>query len=330
MARDTDPIDTPLPVPDVPGADLPSGAGGLPPYSALSRRQRMVVDASAFGDLALRTWVSSLLAATVPVVVATGRRRADLRSERANLDFYAELAAAARSGAFVSGADAVAPGHIAAGQPAGGVDRPRHRRQHRVSQQLHRGQPGTAQAMERLAVQQRGARPTLASRRRPAPHAVRHPRLHGFVVSGQRTVLFTALVLPVRLRRADVHVALSRQACRKVVAVQRFRLLRRRAERVRRGDGPSRARLSVHCRLFASHRGRPHRADRHIAGRLHVGAGGVGGRPARSRHPQLPRRHPRETVRRMVPGQPARPAGTAPVRYRPGRSWRPGWPTTAR
>lgn len=54
----------------------------------------MVVDASAFGDLALRTWVSSLLAATVPVVVATGRRRADLRSERANLDFYAELAAA--------------------------------------------------------------------------------------------------------------------------------------------------------------------------------------------------------------------------------------------
>jgi pimeloyl-ACP methyl ester carboxylesterase len=94
VAPDTDPINPPIPVPDFPGADLPSGAGGLPPRSALSRRQRMVVEASAIGDLALRTWVSSLLAATVsPVVVAAGRRRADLRAERAQLGFYAELAA---------------------------------------------------------------------------------------------------------------------------------------------------------------------------------------------------------------------------------------------
>lgn len=95
MAPDTDPVDPPIPVPDVPGADLPPGAGGLPPRAALSRRQRAVVDASAAGDLALRTWVSSLLAVTVtPFVVAGARRGADPNAERANLRFYAELGAA--------------------------------------------------------------------------------------------------------------------------------------------------------------------------------------------------------------------------------------------
>ena len=94
MAPDTDPIDLPVPVPDVPGADIPAGADGLPARSALSPRQRLVVDASALGDLALRTWVSSLLATLVaPVVVTTNLRRADAGSERDNLNFYAELAA---------------------------------------------------------------------------------------------------------------------------------------------------------------------------------------------------------------------------------------------
>ncbi|BBZ46197.1 alpha/beta hydrolase family protein [Mycobacterium parmense] len=94
MASDSDPIDQRIPVPNVAGADLPPGAAGLPPLSALSRRQRMVVEASAIGDLALRTWVASLLAATVaPVAVASALRRADSGAERRNLDFYAELAA---------------------------------------------------------------------------------------------------------------------------------------------------------------------------------------------------------------------------------------------
>ncbi len=54
----------------------------------------MVVEASAIGDLALRTWVASLLATTVaPVVVAGALRHADSRNERAHLNFYAELAA---------------------------------------------------------------------------------------------------------------------------------------------------------------------------------------------------------------------------------------------
>jgi pimeloyl-ACP methyl ester carboxylesterase len=94
VASDTDPIDPPIPVPDVPGADVPAHAGGLPPRSALSPRERMVVEASAIGDLALRTWVASLLATTVtPVVVATSLRHARSATERGNLNFYAELAA---------------------------------------------------------------------------------------------------------------------------------------------------------------------------------------------------------------------------------------------
>jgi pimeloyl-ACP methyl ester carboxylesterase len=94
VASDADPIDPPIPVPDVPGADVPPGAPGLPPLSALTPRERGVVAASAVGDVALRTWVSSLLAATTaPVVVATALRHADSGTERSNLNFYAELAA---------------------------------------------------------------------------------------------------------------------------------------------------------------------------------------------------------------------------------------------
>lgn len=92
-----DPIDPPLAVPDVPGgfkgADVPAEAHGLPPRSALSARQRAVVEASAIGDLALRTSVASVIAAAVtPVIVATNLRRST-GSERDDLGFYAELAA---------------------------------------------------------------------------------------------------------------------------------------------------------------------------------------------------------------------------------------------
>lgn len=94
VGSDTDPIDPPIPVPDVPGADVPPGADGLPPLSALPPRERGVVAACAAGDVALRTWVSSLLAVTAaPAVVATTLRHSKSGSERANLNFYAELAA---------------------------------------------------------------------------------------------------------------------------------------------------------------------------------------------------------------------------------------------
>jgi pimeloyl-ACP methyl ester carboxylesterase len=60
----------------------------------LSPRERVVVEASAIGDLALRTTVASLLAATVaPVIIAGSVRRTTPGTERGNLNFYAELAA---------------------------------------------------------------------------------------------------------------------------------------------------------------------------------------------------------------------------------------------
>ncbi len=97
VAHDTDPAGPPTGVPDVPdafeGKDVPAGAEGLPPLSALSRRQRAVVETSAVGDLALRTGVASVIAATVaPVLLATNLRRPS-GTERRNLSFYAELGA---------------------------------------------------------------------------------------------------------------------------------------------------------------------------------------------------------------------------------------------
>ncbi|OBA84107.1 peptidase [Mycobacterium sp. 1164966.3] len=87
---DAEPIDPPIP--DVPGADVPAGAEGLPRRSDLPLGQRLVVDTSAIGDLAMRTAVASVLTTTVaPVVVANVLRQSG--SERGKLGFYAELAA---------------------------------------------------------------------------------------------------------------------------------------------------------------------------------------------------------------------------------------------
>jgi hypothetical protein len=79
-------------LPNVPGNDVPPEADGLPPRSVLSLRQRVVLDASVFGDVALRTAVSSVLATTVaPAVIANSIRRPG--GDRSDLDFYADLAA---------------------------------------------------------------------------------------------------------------------------------------------------------------------------------------------------------------------------------------------
>ncbi|QLL07990.1 alpha/beta hydrolase family protein [Mycobacterium vicinigordonae] len=92
VAGEADPISPPLPIPDVPGGE--AGADGLPSRSALSIRQRLVVDASAVSDVALRTTASSLLATTVaPSVIRTNLGRLNSGSERDNLRFYAELGA---------------------------------------------------------------------------------------------------------------------------------------------------------------------------------------------------------------------------------------------
>jgi pimeloyl-ACP methyl ester carboxylesterase len=91
--RDSDaaPVDPPIPVPDVPGAD--AGSRGLPRRIDLTIRQRLIVDSSAMADIALRTAIASLLsAAMVPTTFGTALRRSEARAERDNLRFYAELA----------------------------------------------------------------------------------------------------------------------------------------------------------------------------------------------------------------------------------------------
>ncbi len=81
-----------VPIPEVPGADVSSGAGGLPPRSALSLSQRLIVDASAISDIAMRTAAASVLSTTVaPAVLANALTHPG--SERSSLSFYAELAA---------------------------------------------------------------------------------------------------------------------------------------------------------------------------------------------------------------------------------------------
>ena len=89
MTSDPVGIGPPIPMPDVPGAD--AGVHGLPDRSELSPGQRLIVDASAVSDIGLRTAIASLIgAAMIPAVVANRRQ---LRHERENLRFYAELAA---------------------------------------------------------------------------------------------------------------------------------------------------------------------------------------------------------------------------------------------
>jgi pimeloyl-ACP methyl ester carboxylesterase len=91
VAPDADPVNPPVPVPDVPGGDVPAGAAGLPPLSTLSPRQRIVLEAAAVSDLALRTAVASVLTTAVtPAVLASTVR---FGGERDNLRFYAELGA---------------------------------------------------------------------------------------------------------------------------------------------------------------------------------------------------------------------------------------------
>ncbi len=91
MTFDTRPVNPPIPVPDVPGAD--AGARGLPDRADLSAGQRFIVDASAFSDIGLRTAVASLVGvAMIPSVLATVFDRDQPRRERDNLRFYAELA----------------------------------------------------------------------------------------------------------------------------------------------------------------------------------------------------------------------------------------------
>ncbi len=88
-----DPVEPPIPVPDVPGGD--AGARGLPRRSDLTSRQRVIVDASAVADIALRTGVASIVATSmVPTTLASIVQPSKSRTEHDHMRFYAELAAA--------------------------------------------------------------------------------------------------------------------------------------------------------------------------------------------------------------------------------------------
>jgi len=91
-SSDASPIDPPLPVPDVPGAD--ATVRGLPRREDLTLRQRLIVDSSAVADLALRTAIASLIATTMLPTLLGGLRGSRSRAERDQLRFYSELAAA--------------------------------------------------------------------------------------------------------------------------------------------------------------------------------------------------------------------------------------------
>lgn len=83
------PVELPIPVPDIPGAD--ADPSGLPRRSELTRLQRTVVDCSAVADIGLRTGISTMVsAAMLPTIVGSTLRGWD--EERESLSFYAELA----------------------------------------------------------------------------------------------------------------------------------------------------------------------------------------------------------------------------------------------
>ncbi len=87
------PVEPPVPVPDVAGAD--AGSGGLPRRVDLTTRQKVIVDSSAVADLALRTTIASMVgAAMLPPVLGALLDRSGARAEREHLGFYAELAQA--------------------------------------------------------------------------------------------------------------------------------------------------------------------------------------------------------------------------------------------
>jgi len=90
---DESPVDPPIPVPDVPGAD--ATARGLPRRVDLTFRQRLIVDSSAVADLGLRTALASVVgAAMLPQVAKSVLDRPKASAQRDALRFYAELAAA--------------------------------------------------------------------------------------------------------------------------------------------------------------------------------------------------------------------------------------------
>ena len=297
-------VEMPIPMPDVPGAD--AGRGGLPDRSDLTLVQRAIVDTSAIADLGLRTAIASLVGVSMLPTVATGIvRGSDMKRERKNLEFYAELASH-HDPALSFPAPTRVP--EVSSRPANAIaEYIAHGNVHNISFQssFEPVNPDMRATVEAVEAQQRCLGPALAPRRRTAPDTVCDPRVHGIGVHVQRPVLLAAVVLPHRLRRHALHIAVPRPPSRKGFALQRLRILLPGHGRVRRDDGPGRARLPLGAGLVAAQRRRADRADRHVAGRLHLGSGRLGRRPTGGGDPQRPGGDPGVGVRPVVARQQA-------------------------
>src|SRR6202035_734631 len=102
MTSSADPVDPPVPVPNVPGAD--AGVHGLPDRSELSLGQRLIVDASAAADIGLRTVVAAVfLAAVVAPVRGVDFVAGDVAADRGRADPPLRLDRRARQDAFLRG-----------------------------------------------------------------------------------------------------------------------------------------------------------------------------------------------------------------------------------
>jgi pimeloyl-ACP methyl ester carboxylesterase len=89
----TAPVDPPIPIPNVSGAD--ATPSGLPRRVDLTLQQKLIVDSSAIADLGLRTFIASIVgAAMLPRVARAGLRPSESRAENESLRFYAELGSA--------------------------------------------------------------------------------------------------------------------------------------------------------------------------------------------------------------------------------------------
>ena len=140
-------VEMPIPMPDVPGAD--AGRGGLPDRSDLTLVQRAIVDSSAIADIGLRTAIASLVGVSMLPTVAAGIvRGSDMKRERKNLEFYAELASHHDPALSFPAPTKFPEVSATAGQRDRGVHRARQRPQHLVPEQLRAGQPGHAQQVE--------------------------------------------------------------------------------------------------------------------------------------------------------------------------------------
>ncbi len=116
----------------------------------LTLRQRVIVDSSAAADIALRTAIASLLAATMLPTMLGGLRRSESRAEHEQLRFYAELAAAKDptlsfpAPASVPRVSSRAASPFAEWMAKGNVH------EHPIQQQLRGRQSGTSRAVPRI------------------------------------------------------------------------------------------------------------------------------------------------------------------------------------